>query len=138
MIIKITDLHQNGIDVYTSLTEAQLRNKKETSEGIFIAESPNVIKRALEDGYKPISFLMEERHVTGDAEDIIKRCPDVPVYTGNSEILKMLTGFELSRGVLCAMHRRPLPTIEEICKNAGRIAVLEDITESTNVGATIS
>jgi len=134
-IIRITDILQPGPDIYTALTEAQLRNQREQEKGIFIAESPKVIERALAAGYKPISLLMEQKHIDGDARLIIDKCPDIPVYTAEKEILTKLTGFELTRGVLCAMYRLPLPSVEQVCNGASRIAVLEDITESTNVGA---
>ena len=134
-IIEVTDLHQPGPDMFSDLTEAQLRNRRESDQGIFIAESPNVIERALNAGYKPISFFMQRKHITGDAQNLIERCPTVPVYTGADELLSKITGFQLTRGVLCAMHRRQLPSLSEICFHAKRIAVLENITESTNVGA---
>ena len=134
-IVEITDLKESGPDIYTGLTESQLRNRREAEEGIFIAESPNVIERALHAGYKPISFLMQRKHITGDAQSLIAQCPDIPVYTGKDDLLTQLTGFQLTRGVLCAMHRPLLPTVEQVCCGATRIAVLENITESTNVGA---
>lgn len=132
---EITDLHQKGPDVYADLTEAQLRIRREADEGIFIAESPNVIERALTAGYEPISFLMQKKHITGDARSLLEQCPDVPVYTGDDALLTKLTGFTLTRGVLCAMQRKSLATVEAVCEGARRIAVLENITESTNVGA---
>ena len=134
-IIEITDLMEPGPDIYAGLTESQLRNRREADEGIFIAESPNVIERALHAGYKPISFLMQRKHITGDAQSLIAQCSDIPVYTGADDLLAQLTGFQLTRGVLCAMHRPLLPTVEQVCCGATRIAVLENITESTNVGA---
>src|SRR5574344_1075481 len=134
-IIEITNLSEQGPNIYAELTEAQLRKKREVDEGVFIAESPNVIASALSAGYKPISFLMLHKHIEGDARDILAKCPGIPVYTGADALLAQLTGFQLTRGVLCAMHRLPLPTVESVCKNARRVAVLENITESTNVGA---
>jgi len=134
-IIEITDIHQDGPDIYTELTEAHLRSRLEQEKGIFIAESTKVITRALDAGYEPVSFLMEKKHIQGDAHDLLERCPDVPVYTADSAVLQSLTGYELTRGVLCAMKRRLFPSVEEVCAGAHRIAVLENITETTNVGA---
>ena len=134
-IIEITDLTRPELAVFARLTEAQLRNKLEPEKGIFIAESPKVIKVALNSGFTPISLLMERRHIQGDAAEIIARCPDVPVYTAHREVLAELTGYELTRGVLCAMRRPVLPTVEEVCKDAKRVAVLEGIVDSTNIGA---
>ncbi|MBQ7231217.1 MAG: RNA methyltransferase, partial [Oscillospiraceae bacterium] len=134
-IIEITDLNAPELAVFARLTEAQLRNKLEPEKGIFITESPKVIKVALNSGFTPISLLMERRHIEGDAAEIIARCPDVPVYTANRDVLAGLTGYELTRGVLCAMRRPVLPTVEEICRDAKRVAVLEGIVDSTNIGA---
>ena len=134
-IIEITDLSAPELDVYARLTQAQLRNRLEPEKGIFIAESPKVIARALDAGYQPLSLLMERKQITGPAAEILTRCGDAPVYTADRETLASLTGFELTRGVLCAF-RRPLPrSVEEICRNARRVAVLEGIVDSTNVGA---
>lgn len=134
-IIEITDFHAPELDPYARLTQNQLRNRLEPEKGIFIAESPKVIDRALDAGYKPVSLLMERRQITGPAAGILSRCGDAPVYTADREILAELTGFELTRGVLCAF-RRPAPRpVEELCKNARRVAVLEGIVDSTNVGA---
>ena len=134
-IIEITDLHAPELDPYARLTQNQLRNRLEPEKGIFIAESPKVIDRALDAGYKPVSLLMERRQITGPAAGILSRCGDAPVYTADREMLAELTGFELTRGVLCAF-RRPAPRpVEELCKNARRVAVLEGIVDSTNVGA---
>lgn len=135
MLIRISDLSHPGVQAYSSLTEAQLRNRLHAEEGLFIAESPKVIRVALDAGYKPVSLLCEERHIRGDAADIIVRCPDVPVYTGSREILASLTGYTLTRGVLCAMRRRPLPDIEEICSGKHRIVVIDGVTDTTNIGA---
>ena len=134
-IIEITDFHAPELDPYARLTQNQLRNRLEPEKGIFIAESPKVIDRALDAGYKPVSLLMERRQITGPAAGILSRCGDAPVYTADREMLAELTGFELTRGVLCAF-RRPAPRpVEELCKNARRVAVLEGIVDSTNVGA---
>ena len=134
-IIEITDFHAPELDPYARLTQNQLRNRLEPEKGIFIAESPKVIDRALDAGYKPVSLLMERKQITGPAAGILSRCGDAPVYTADREVLAELTGFELTRGVLCAF-RRPAPRpVEELCKNARRVAVLEGIVDSTNVGA---
>ena len=135
VIHEITDLTAPELDVYARLTQAQLRNRLEPEKGIFIAESPKVIARALDAGYQPLSLLMERKQITGPAAGILSRCGDAPVYTADREMLAELTGFELTRGVLCAF-RRPAPRpVEELCKNARRVAVLEGIVDSTNVGA---
>ena len=134
-IIEITDFHAPELDPYARLTQNQLRNRLEPEKGVFIAESPKVIDRALDAGYKPVSLLMERKQITGPAAGILSRCDDAPVYTADREMLAELTGFELTRGVLCAF-RRPAPRpVEELCKNARRVAVLEGIVDSTNVGA---
>lgn len=134
-IVEITDISAPELDVYARLTQAQLRNRKEPEKGIFIAESPKVIDLALNAGCTPLSLLMERKHITGDGAQIIEMCQDIPIYTANREVLSSLTGYELTRGVLCAM-RRPTPlSPAEICKNANRIAVLEGIVDSTNIGA---
>ena len=134
-IIEITDFHAPELDPYARLTQNQLRNRLEPEKGIFIAESPKVIDRALDAGYKPVSLLMERKQITGPAAGILRRCGDAPVYTADREMLAELTGFALTRGVLCAF-RRPAPRpVEELCKNARRVAVLEGIVDSTNVGA---
>lgn len=134
-VIEITDFHAPELDPYARLTQNQLRNRLEPEKGIFIAESPKVIDRALDAGYKPVSLLMERKQITGPAAGILSRCGDAPVYTADREMLAELTGFELTRGVLCAF-RRPAPRpVEELCKNARRVAVLEGIVDSTNVGA---
>lgn len=134
-IIEITDFHAPELDPYARLTQNQLRNRLEPEKGIFIAESPKVIDRALDAGYKPVSLLMERKQITGPAAGILSRCGDAPVYTADREILAELTGFELTRGVLCAFHRPAPRPVEELCKNARRVAVLEGIVDSTNVGA---
>ncbi len=134
-IIALTDLSRPELDVFARLTEVQLRSRLEPEKGIFIAESPKVITLALDAGYEPLSLLMEPRHLTGDAAGILARCGDIPVYTGERALLETLTGYQLTRGVLCAMRRRPLPAVEDICRDARRVAVLEDIADSTNIGA---
>ena len=134
-IIEITDFHASELDPYARLTQNQLRNRLEPEKGIFIAESPKVIDRALDAGYKPVSLLMERKQITGPAAGILSRCGDAPVYTADREMLAELTGFELTRGVLCAFHRPAPRPVEELCKNARRVAVLEGIVDSTNVGA---
>ena len=134
-IIEITDFHAPELDPYARLTQNQLRNRLEPEKGIFIAESPKVIDRALDAGYKPVSLLMERKQITGSAAGILSRCGDAPVYTADREMLAELTGFELTRGVLCAFCRPAPRPVEELCKNARRVAVLEGIVDSTNVGA---
>lgn len=134
-IIEITDFNAPELDIYARLNEVQLLNKANPSDGIFIAESPKVIERALDSGYKPVSILVEHKHIDGEAKDIVARCNDIPIYTAEFEILTQLTGFKLTRGMLCAMHRPPLPTVADICKNARRIAILENVMNPTNVGA---
>ena len=134
-IIEITDFSVPELDAFARLTEAQLRSRQDPGKSLFIAESPKVIERALNAGYEPVSLLMERKHIDGQASTIIARCGDIPVYTADRELLAALTGYELTRGVLCAMRRRPLPTVEELCANARRVAVLESIVDPTNVGA---
>ncbi|MBO6039839.1 MAG: RNA methyltransferase [Oscillospiraceae bacterium] len=135
MIREITDFGAPELDVYARLTEGQLKNRADLSRGLFIAESPNVILRALDGGYEPVSLLMERRHIEGQAREVVARCGDIPLYTAPLPVLTELTGFPLTRGVLCAMRRRPLPSLEEVLSGAGRIAVLEDVMNPTNVGA---
>ena len=134
-VIEIADLAAPELEVYARLTEGQLKNRAEPEKGLFIAESPKVIDRALDAGYEPVSLLMERKHIEGQARDIVARCGEIPIYTAELEVLKELTGFPLTRGVLCAMRRRPLPTAEEVCAGARRIAVLEEVVNPTNVGA---
>lgn len=134
-IIVLNDFSAPTLDVYARLTEAQLRNRLEPDKGVFIAESPKVIGTALDAGCEPLSFLMERRHIEGDAAEILARCGDVPVYTAERELLAQLTGFTLTRGVLCAMRRPKQPSVEEVCRSARRVAVLEGIVDHTNVGA---
>ena len=135
MVIEITDFSDPNLDVYARLTEAQLLNRFEPAKGMFIAESPKVIHRALDGGYQPVSLLMERKDIDGAAKEVIDRCGDIPVYTADENLLAQLTGYHLTRGVLCAMRRPPLPEAAEIAKNAKRIAVLENVMNPTNVGA---
>lgn len=134
-IIEITNFEFPGLDVYARLNESQLLHFNEPNPGIFIAESPKVIERALNAGYHPISFLIEKKEIGAQAEEIFSRWESVPVYTAEFEVLKQLTGFGLTRGMLCAMERLSLKSVEEVCKNARRIAVLENVVNPTNVGA---
>ena len=136
MICEITDLAQPGLEVFASMTEAELRNRLDPGRGIFIAESPKVIRLALEAGLEPTALLCERRHIKGDAAAIIAACPpEMPVFTGERELLARLTGFTLTRGVLCAMKRPALPTAQQVCQSARRVAILEGIVDPTNVGA---
>ena len=134
-IIEVTDLSMPELEPFNRLTEAQLRNRLEPEKGIFIAESPKVIQRALDAGYEPVSLLMEHRQLTGQGSGVLARCADIPVYTASRELLAELTGYPLTRGVLCAMRRPKLPSVEELCADARRVAVLEGIVDSTNIGA---
>lgn len=134
-IKEVTDFSDPELDIYARLTEVQLLNRREPDKGIFIAESPKVIERALNAGCVPISFLMETRHVENQAKGLIARCGDITVFTAELDVLTQLTGFKLTRGMLCAMYRPKLPTVGDICKNARRVAVLEDVMNPTNVGA---
>ena len=120
-IININNVEASGADIFSSLTEAQLRQSREVETGLFIAESPKVIRVALDAGYEPFALLCERKHITGDASDIIARCPDIPVYTGERNVLASLTGYTLTRGVLCAMKRREMPTVEVVCRDASRL-----------------
>ena len=134
-IIEIDSLSHPGVEVFSTLTEAQLRNRLEPQKGIFIAESPKVIHVALNAGYEPLALLCERKHIEGDAASLIERCGDIPIYTGERELLASLTGYTLTRGVLCAM-RRPVPrTVEEVCQDAKRIAVIDGVVDTTNIGA---
>lgn len=134
-IIEIKDFNAPELDVYARLTENQLLNRHEPDKGLFIAESPKVIERALDSGCVPVSFLVEKKHVATQAKHLIGRCGDIPVYTAEFDVLTQLTGFGLTRGMLCAMRRPPLPSFEEICRDARRIAILEEVVNPTNVGA---
>ena len=134
-IIELQTLSDPSVSVYASLTEAQLRNRLNPAQGIFIAESPKVICVALDAGYTPLSLLCERRHLTGDAADIVELCADIPIYTGDREMLAALTGYTLTRGVLCAM-RRPQPrSLEDVCRGARRIVVIDSVVDTTNIGA---
>ena len=134
-IIEITSLQEPGVEVFSTLTETQLRNRVEPEKGIFIAESPKVIHVALDAGYQPIALLCERRHIEGDAKTLIERCGDIPVYTGDRRLLEQLTGYTLTRGVLCAM-RRPTPrSVEEVCREARRVVVIDGVVDTTNIGA---
>lgn len=134
-IIDITSLNEPGIEVFSTLTEAQLRNRLDPQRGIFIAESPKVIRVALQAGYQPAALLCERRHIEGDAKDIVAQCPDIPIYTGSRELLAQLTGYTLTRGVLCAMRRQPERPLADICKEARRIVVIHGVVDTTNIGA---
>ena len=134
-IIGITSLNTPGVEIFSSLTEAQLRRTIDTETGIFIAESPKVIRVALNSGYIPLALLCEEKHICGDAADIIERCGDIPVYTGSRQLLAALTGYTLTRGVLCAMQRPAPSSIDEVCKDARRIVVIDGVVDTTNIGA---
>ena len=134
-IIEITDFNASELDVYARISEIQLLNRAEPEKGIFIAESPKVIERALDSGCQPISFLVEHKHVEGEAKELIRRCGDIPVYTAEFDVLTQLTGFKLTRGMLCAMRRNQLLSVEEICRDASRIAILENVVNPTNIGA---
>ena len=134
-IIKITSLSHPGIDMFSMLTEAQLRRRVEPEKGIFIVESPKVIRVALDCGFQPVALLCEERHIKGDAADIVARLGDTPIYLGTRELLAQLTGYTLTRGVLCAM-RRPTPRpLSDICRHARRIVVIDGVVDTTNIGA---
>ena len=136
MIIEIDSLTHPGVEKFSSLTEHQLRNRLDPEKGIFIAESPKVINVALDAGYSPVALLCENRHISGDAACIIGRCPiEMPIYTGSRETLAALTGYTLTRGVLCAMRRKPAPSVEVICRDAHRIAVIDSVSDTTNIGA---
>lgn len=136
-IIRITDLNDPQLDLYARFSEKQLMHIYEPDRGVFIAESPKVIRRALDAGYEPISFLMEDKHIESQAVKIIEEYGDTPVYTAQFDVLTKLTGFQLTRGMLCAMYRKELPTVEKACAGADRVAILEDVVNPTNVGAII-
>ncbi len=135
-IVEIDSLDFPGVELFSSLTEKQLRHSYEKGSGVFIVESPKVIDRALIEGYEPLALLCEQRHVVGDAAaEIISRCGDIPVYTGSRELLASLTGYVLTRGVLCAMRRPAELSIEEVCRGARRVVVIDGVVDATNVGA---
>ena len=133
--VEITSVDDSRIRVFAKLTEAQLRNSLHPEEGVFIAESPKVIRVALDAGMVPVALLCERRHIEGDAADIIARLPEVPVYTGSREVLAAITGYTLTRGVLCAMRRPALPSVEEVCARARRVVVIDDVSDTTNIGS---
>ncbi|MBR3513499.1 MAG: RNA methyltransferase [Bacteroidaceae bacterium] len=134
-IIHITSLDDPGVQLFSTLTEAQLRNRLEPEKGVFIAESPKVIHVALSAGYEPLALLCEERHIQGDAAEIISAHPEMPIYTGSRELLAHLTGYTLTRGVLCAMRRRPTPAVADVCANTRRVVVIDSVVDTTNIGA---
>ncbi len=133
--IEITSCEDPRIKIFAGLTEAQLRNSLHPEEGVFIAESPKVIRVALAAGMKPTALLCEHRHIEGDAADIISRLPEIPIYTGSREVLASITGYTLTRGVLCAMRRPVLPSTEVLCENARRVVVIDDVSDTTNIGS---
>lgn len=134
-VIEITSLSHPGVEVFSTLTEAQLRNRIKPSKGMFIAESPKVIKVALDAGMEPVAILCERKHIAGDAAEVIRRCGNIPVYTGERELLASLTGYVLTRGVLCAMKRPAERSAADICRGARRIVVINGVTDTTNIGA---
>ncbi|MBQ3090119.1 MAG: RNA methyltransferase [Oscillospiraceae bacterium] len=134
-LIEITDFLAPELDIYARLTEVQLLNRFQPEKGLFIAESPKVIERALDAGCQPVSMLVERAHLETQAAQLIRRCGDVPVYTADFDVLTQLTGFKLTRGMLCAMRRAPLPSLETVCAGARRVAVLENVMNPTNIGA---
>ena len=134
-IIELDSLGHPGARLFATLTEAQLRNRLEPDKGVFIAESPKVIRVALDAGFTPVALLCERRHITGDAADIVARCGDIPLYTGDRALLQQLTGYVLTRGVLCAMCRPVLPTVDDVCRGARRLAVIDSVVDTTNIGA---
>lgn len=134
-VIEITSLSHPGVEVFSTLTEAQLRNRLEPAKGIFIAESPKVINVALDAGYQPTALLCERRHIEGDARYIIQRCGDIPVYTGERQLLEQLTGYTLTRGVLCAMRRPSPQPVADVCRDARRVVVIDGVVDTTNIGA---
>ena len=134
-LMELHDFSAPELDVYARLTEAQLLNRHNLKEGLFIAESPKVINRALDAGCEPVSILVETAHIRSESLEVIRRCGDIPVFTAPFDVLTQLTGYQLTRGMLCAMRRPPLPTVEDICRTARRVAVLEDVMNPTNLGA---
>ena len=134
-VIEITSLQHPGVEVFSQLTEAQLRSVLHPDEALFIAESPKVIRVALQAGHQPVALLCERKHIEGDAADIIRQCPQLTIYTGNRQLLSALTGYTLTRGVLCAMRRPQLATVSEVCRNARRVVVIDGVVDTTNIGA---
>ena len=135
MIYEISSIQDPRVAVFATMTETQLRNRLNAEQGLFIAESPKVIHVALQSGYEPMALLCEQRHIEGDAADIIEAHPEMPVYTGTRELLSQLTGYTLTRGVLCAMRRKPEPKLEEILKDARLVCVIDSVCDTTNIGA---
>ena len=134
-ITEIQSLQQFGIEIFSSLTDSQLRQRQDAENGLFIAESPKVIRVAMQAGYQPQALLCERKHIEGDAADIIASCGDIPIYTGSRELLAQLTGYTLTRGVLCAMKRKAEPKLEEVLKDARRVCVIDAVCDTTNIGA---
>ena len=134
-VIEITSLQHPGVEVFSQLTEAQLRSVLHPDEALFIAESPKVIRVALQAGHQPVALLCERKHIEGDAADIIRQCPHLTIYTGNRQLLSALTGYTLTRGVLCAMRRPQLATVSEVCRDARRVVVIDGVVDTTNIGA---
>ncbi len=134
-VIEISSLTHPGVEIFSMLTEAQLRSHIDSDRGIFIAESPKVINVALDAGYEPLAILCEQKHITGDAAVIIERCSNIPVYTGGRDVLATLTGYTLTRGVLCAMRRPEPRSMEDVCRSANRIVVIDGVVDTTNIGA---
>ena len=134
-IIEINSLSHPGVELFSTLTEAQLRKQMEPEKGIFIAESPKVIRVALDAGYEPLALLCEQKHIAGDAADIVGRCGDIPIYTGDRDLLAALTGYTLTRGVLCAMRRPILRSVDDVCRGARRVVVIDGVVDTTNIGA---
>ena len=134
-VIEITSLSHPGVEIFGKLTEAQLRNRVEPGKGLFIVESPKVIRVALDAGYEPLALMCERKHITGDAADIVERIGDVPIYTGERDVLSGLTGYTLTRGVLCAMRRPVMPSVSDVCRDASRVVVIHGVVDTTNIGA---
>lgn len=137
-VIEITSLSHPGVEIFGKLTEAQLRNRVEPGKGLFIVESPKVIRVALDAGYEPLALMCERKHITGDAADIVERIGDVPIYTGERDVLSGLTGYILTRGVLCAMRRPVMPSVCDVCRDASRVVVIHGVVDTTNIGAIFS
>jgi len=135
MIYEISSIKDERLQLFTSMTEAQLRNRLNQEQGVFIAESPKVIRVALQAGYQPQALLCEQKHIEGDARDIIEAHPEMPVYTGSREMLSELTGYTLTRGVLCAMRRKPEPKLEDVLRDAHRVCIIDAVCDTTNIGA---
>lgn len=134
-VIEITTLNHPGVEIFSKLTEAQLRNRVEPDKGLFIVESPKVIRVALDAGYEPVALMCERKHITGDAADIIEHVGDLPIYTGERDVLSNLTGYTLTRGVLCAMRRPVMKSVSDVCSDAKRVVVIHGVVDTTNIGA---